>query len=64
MIHKVKAMFNSSKAKVEKEKVLRKLLKKWRSSQEMQHKADLLISMNPGLKSNAAPRNRMGPRTT
>lgn len=59
MIHKVKAMFNSSKAKVEKEKALRKLLKKWRSSQEMQHKADLLISMNPGLKSNTTPKPRL-----
>jgi hypothetical protein len=54
-------MFNSSKANVEKEKVLRKLLKMWRTSQGMQHKADLLLSKNPGLKNKAAPGNPMKP---
>jgi hypothetical protein len=50
-------MFNSTKAKAEKEKVLRKLLKLWRTSQDMRHKADLLLSKNPGLKNKAAPGN-------
>lgn len=48
-------MFDSTKAKAEKEKVLRKLLKMWRTSQDMRHKADQLLSKNPGLKNKAAP---------
>jgi hypothetical protein len=49
----------STKLKTEKEKVLKKLLKMWRSSRDMQQKADQLISMNPGLQNNAVPKNTM-----
>lgn len=45
-------MIDSIKEKAEKEKVLRKLLKKWGATQETKGKADQLLSRNPGLKNN------------
>lgn len=50
----------STKQKTEKEKVLKKLLRMWRSSRDMQQKADRLMSMNPGLKNNATPKSPSG----
>ena len=50
---RVKVMIDSTKEKAEKEKALRKLLKKWRATQETRDKADQLLSRNPGLKNNA-----------
>jgi hypothetical protein len=49
---RVKVMIDSTKEKAEKEKALRKLLKKWRATQETRDKADQLLSRNPGLKNN------------
>jgi hypothetical protein len=43
-------MNDSTKEKTEKERVLRKLIKKWRSTQGMTDKAKQLLSRNPGLK--------------
>jgi hypothetical protein len=43
-------MNDSTKEKTEKERVLRKLIKKWRSTQGMMDKAKQLLSRNPGLK--------------
>ena len=57
---RVKAMNDSTKEKSEKERVLRKLIKKWRSTQEMTDKAEQLLSRNPGLKNVlAAKRSQM-----
>jgi hypothetical protein len=53
-------MNDSTKEKSEKERVLRKLIKKWRSTQEMTDKAEQLLSRNPGLKNVlAAKRSQM-----
>jgi hypothetical protein len=53
-------MNDSTKEKSEKERVLRKLIKKWRSTQEMADKAEQLLSRNPGLKNaSAAKRSQM-----
>ena len=43
-------MIDSTKDKLEKERVLRKLIKKWRTTQGMTDKAEQLLSRNPGLK--------------
>ena len=43
-------MIDSTKEKVEKAKVLRKLMKKWLTTQETQKKASLLLAKNPELK--------------
>jgi len=43
-------MNDSTKEKTEKERVLRKLIKKWRSTQGTTDKAKELLSRNPGLK--------------
>jgi hypothetical protein len=43
-------MIDSTKEKVERAKVLRKLVKKWLTTQETQKKADLLLAKNPELK--------------
>ena len=40
------------KEKAEKDRVLRKLLKKWRATQETKDKANELLARNPGLKNN------------
>jgi hypothetical protein len=50
-------MNDSTKEKSEKERVLRKLIKKWRSTQEMTDKAEQLLSRNPGLKNASAVKN-------
>ena len=34
----------------EKEKALKKLIRKWLMAQDTQHKANLLLSKNPGIK--------------
>lgn len=46
-------MSDSTKDKAEKEKALRRLLKKWQATQATKDKADKLLSRNPGLKNNA-----------
>ncbi|HTI89543.1 MAG TPA: hypothetical protein VL727_03090 [Puia sp.] len=43
-------MTEPTKEKVEKAKVLRKLMKKWLTTQETQKKASLLLAKNPELK--------------
>jgi hypothetical protein len=50
-------MIDSTKDKAEKERVLRKLLKKWRTTQGMTDKAEQLLSRNPGLKSASAAKS-------
>ncbi|HXD76829.1 MAG TPA: hypothetical protein VN616_03425 [Puia sp.] len=51
-------MSDSTKAKMEREKVLRKLLRTWRTSKETQPKADVLVSRNPELKRSATGGHR------
>ena len=51
-------MIDSTKEKSEKERVLRKLIKKWRTTQEMKGKANLVLSRNPGLKAHNTTKNR------
>jgi hypothetical protein len=51
-------MIDSTKEKSEKERVLRKLIKKWRTTQEMKGKANLVLSRNPGLKAHNTAKNR------
>jgi hypothetical protein len=53
-------MIDSTKEKVEKAKVLRKLVKKWLTTQGMQKKADLLLAKNPELKVRKASGLRKG----
>ena len=55
---RVKAMNDSTKEKAEKERVLRKLIKKWRSTQEMKGKANHVLSRNPGFKTHNAVKER------
>jgi hypothetical protein len=55
---KGKAMNDSTKEKAEKERVLRKLIKKWRTTQEMKGKANHVLARNPGLKAHNAAKNR------
>jgi hypothetical protein len=55
---KAKAMNDSTKDNSEKERVLRKLIKKWRSTQEMKGKAYQILSRNPGFKTYSVTRNR------
>ena len=43
-------MTERTKENVEKAKVLRKLMKKWLTTQETQKKANLLLAKNPELK--------------
>jgi len=43
-------MIDSTKEKEEKAKALRKLMKKWLTTQETQRKADVLLSKNPELR--------------
>ena len=43
-------MLNSTKENSEKARALRKLINKWRTSQETRSKAELLLGKNPGLK--------------
>ncbi len=50
-------MNDSTKEKAEKERVLRKLIKKWRTTQGMTDKAEELLSRNPGLKSAPAAKS-------
>jgi hypothetical protein len=50
-------MIDSKTEKLEKERVLRKLFKKWRSTQGMTDKAEQLLSRNPGLKNASAVKN-------
>jgi hypothetical protein len=50
-------MIDSTKDKAEKERVLRKLLKKWRTTQGMTDKAEQLLSRNPGLKNASAAKS-------
>lgn len=52
-------MNDSTKEKTEKERALRKLIKKWRSTQGMTDKAKELLSRNPGLKNAVAAKNRV-----
>ena len=54
---RVKAMNDSTKEKAEKERVLRKLIKKWRTTQGMTDKAKQLLSRNPGLKNAPAAKS-------
>ena len=55
-------MNDSTKEKSEKERVLRKLIKKWRTTQGMTDKAEQLLSRNPGLKASAAKSSQMANR--
>jgi hypothetical protein len=50
-------MNDSTKEKSEKERVLRKLIKKWRTTQGMTDKAEQLLSRNPGLKNASAAKS-------
>ena len=50
-------MNDSTKEKTEKERVLRKLIKKWRSTQGMTGKAKELLSRNPELKNAVAAKS-------
>ena len=50
-------MIDSTKDKLEKERVLRKLIKKWRTTQGMTDKAEQLLSRNPGLKNAPAAKS-------
>ncbi len=43
-------MIETAKENVEKAKVLRKLMKKWLTTQETQKKASLLLAKNPEIK--------------
>lgn len=43
-------MNETTKEKAEKAKVLKKLVKKWLTTQETQRKAGVLLAKNPGLK--------------
>ncbi len=43
-------MTELTKENIEKAKVLRKLMKKWLTTQETQKKANLILAKNPGLK--------------
>jgi hypothetical protein len=43
-------MNEPTRENVEKAKVLRKLMKKWLTTQETQKKANLILAKNPGLK--------------
>jgi hypothetical protein len=51
-------MIDSTKEKTERAKALRKLIKQWRTKQETKNKAELLLSRNPELKENPAPRSQ------
>jgi hypothetical protein len=51
-------MIDSTKEKTERAKALRKLIKQWRTKQETKNKAELLLSRNPELKGNGAPRSQ------
>jgi hypothetical protein len=51
-------MGDSTKEKAEKDRVLRKLLKKWRATQETKGKANELLARNPGLKNNGSSGSR------
>jgi|GEM_PF-2015073 hypothetical protein len=50
-------MIDSTKDKLEKERVLRKLIKKWRMTQGMADKAEQLLSRNPALKNASAAKS-------
>ena len=52
-------MNDSTKEKTEKERALRKLIKKWRSTQGTTDKAEQLLSRNPALKNAVAAKNRV-----
>jgi hypothetical protein len=54
---RVQVMIDSTKEKIERAKALRKLIKQWRTKQETKNKAELLLSRNPELKENGAPRS-------
>jgi hypothetical protein len=51
-------MIDSTKEKFEKAKALRRLMKKWLTTQDTQRKADLLLARNPDLKVKAPVRSR------
>jgi hypothetical protein len=51
-------MLDTPKEKSEKARALRKLMKKWLTTQETKRKADLLLSRNPELKIAGASGNR------
>jgi hypothetical protein len=50
-------MNDSTKEKTEKERALRKLIKKWRSTQGTTDKAEQLLSRNPELKNAVAAKS-------
>jgi hypothetical protein len=43
-------MLDSTKEKTEREKAIKKLIKKWRTSQETKGKASILLAKNPAWK--------------
>jgi len=43
-------MLDSTKEKTEREKAIKKLIKKWRTSQETKSKASILLAKNPAWK--------------
>ena len=48
-------MITDTSKQAEKEKALRKLIKKWLTTQETQGKANLLLSKNPTIKKSGRP---------
>ena len=46
----VKVMLDSTKEKTERERAVKKLIKKWRTSQETKLKANVLLEKNPDWK--------------
>jgi hypothetical protein len=53
-------MNDSTKEKSEKARALRRLMKKWLTTQETRRKADLLLARNPDLKVKGAARVHKG----
>lgn len=51
-------MIDSTKEKSEKAKALRRLMKKWLTTQETQRKADLVLARNPDVKVKGTVRSR------
>ena len=46
----VQVMLDSTKEKTEREKAIKKLIKKWRTTQETKGKASILLAKNPAWK--------------
>jgi hypothetical protein len=46
----VKVMLDSTKEKTERERAVKKLIKKWRTTQETKRKASILLEKNPDWK--------------